>query len=171
MRPGPARRRWAAAAFVLWLFAAGAPVPAAAQATPPAPLELALQGRIEHPRTLTLAELQALPPVTVAVERTEADSTQRMSFTGALLWTLVTTAGPVDEPGKRTFLQHTLLARGRDGYAVALAIAELDPHFEGKQVLVAYAEDGKPLPALRLVIPADAHAGRSVQDLASIEVR
>lgn len=130
-----------------------------------------MQGRVEHPRSLTLAELQTLPPVTVEIERTEANGVQHMSFTGALLWTLVTTAGPVDEPGKRTFLQHTLLARGRDGYAAALAFGELDPRFEGKQVLVAYAQDGKPLPALRLVVPADARAGRNVRDVVAIEVR
>ena len=118
-----------------------------------------------------LAELQALPPVTVEVQHTEANAVQRTSFTGALLWSLVSAAGPVDEPGKRTFLQHSVLARGRDGYAVVLAIGELDPNFEGKQVLVAYAQDGKPLPALRLVVPVDARAGRSVRDLASIEVR
>jgi len=151
-------------------MATGGP-PDAAQATPPAPLELAVQGRVERPGSLTLAELQALPPVTVEIERTEANGVQHMSFTGALLWTLVTMAGPVDEPGKRTFLQHTLLARGRDGYAAALAFGELDPHFEGKQVLVAYAQDGKPLPALRLVIPADARAGRNVRDVVAIEVR
>ena len=50
-------------------------------------------------------------------------------------------------------------------------MVELDPNFEGKQVLVAYAQDGKPLPALRLVIPADAHAGRNVRDVVAIEVR
>jgi len=153
------------------LATAGVPPPAAAQAAPPAPLELAVQGRVEHPGSLTLAELQALPPVTVEIERTEANGVQHMSFTGALLWTLVTTAGPVDEPGKHTFMQHTLLARGRDGYAAALAFGELDPRFEGKQVLVAYAQDGKPLPALRLVIPADARAGRNVRDVVAIEVR
>jgi len=154
------------------LFAMAAePTPAAAQDAPPTPLELAVQGRVEHPRTLALAELQASPPVTVDIERTEANGVQHMSFTGALLWTLVTAAGPVDEPGKSTFLQHTLLGRGRDGYTAALAFGELDPRFEGKQVLVAYAQDGKPLPALRLVIPADARAGRNVRDVVAIEVR
>ena len=64
-----------------------------------------------------------------------------------------------------------MLARGQDGYAVALAIGELDPNFEGKQVLIAYAQDDKPLPGLRLVVPADIRGGRGVHDLAAIEVR
>jgi len=37
--------------------------------------------------------------------------------------------------------------------------------------LVAYAQDGKPLPGPRLVLPGDARAGRNVRDLVAIEVR
>lgn len=150
---------------------AGLLAPAAAGAQNSAPPGLAIGGRVEHPRTLALADLQALPPVTVEVEHAHERNAQKHAFTGALLWPLITAAGPMDEPGKRTFLQHTVLARGQDGYAVALAVGELDPNFEGKQVLVAYAEDGKPLPSLRLVVPADARGGRSVRDLVAIELR
>ncbi len=145
--------------------------PATAQAGTPAASGLAVGGRVEHPRTLTVADIQALPPVTLEVEHITGKGTQKEAYTGALLWPLITAAGPVDEPGGRSGLQHTLLARGQDGYAVALSIGELDPRFEGKQVLIAYARDGKTLPGLRLVVPADAHAGRSVHDLASIDVR
>lgn len=152
------------------MLLAAAPLPATAQDSPPS-AGLTVQGRVEHARTLTLADLQAMPSVTLDVEYTTSKSPRKDSFTGTLLWTLVTSAGPVDEPGGRSGLQHTLLARGKDGYAVALAIGELDPHFEGKQVLIAYAQDGKPLPGLRLVVPADAHAGRGVHDLVAIEVR
>ena len=143
--------------------------PAVAQNS--APPSFVIEGRVEHPRTLALADLQALPPVTVQVEHAHGQDAQRKTFTGALLWPLITAAGPVDEPGKRTFLQHTVLGRGQDGYAVALAIGELDPNFEGKQVLVAYAEDDKLLPSLRLVVPADTRGGRSVHDLVAIELR
>ena len=136
-----------------------------------APPGLAIQGRVEHPRILALADVQAQPPVTVQVEHAQERDGQSHMFTGALLWPLLTAAGPVDEPGKHTFLQHSLLARGGDGYAVAISIGELDPNFEGKQVLIAYAEDDKPLPGLRLVVPADTRGGRSVHDLVAIEVR
>lgn len=163
-----ASTRWGLAAVALAALLAPAGH-AAAQGS--APAGLAIQGRVEHPRTLALADLQALPPVTLEVEHATGKGTQRDSFTGALLWPLITEARPVDEPGGHSALRHTLMARGQDGYVVALAIGELDPHFEGKQVLVAYARDGKPLPGLRLVVPADAHAGRSVHDLVAIEVR
>ena len=165
MRRAGIRQALGAAALVALLASASA----AAQGDTPA--GLAIQGRVEHPRTLALTDLQGLPPVTVEVEHAHERDAQRHTFTGALLWPLITAAGPVDDPGKRTFLQHTVLARGQDGYAVALAVGELDPNFEGKQVLVAYAEDGKPLPSLRLVVPADARGGRSVHDLVAVEVR
>ncbi len=82
-------------------------------------------------------------------------------------------AGLVDDPGKNASLKHTLLITGRDGYAVALAIGELDPHYEGKSVILAYAGGDPPASTaqLRLVVPGDVHGGRSVRDVAAIEVR
>ena len=157
--------RWGRAlpvAAALWL-----PCPTLAQ---PAP-GVALTGQVEHPRTLALADLRALPPVTVSVAQVTGKGVQKASYTGALLWTLVNDAHPTDPPGERTHLQHTFLLRGRDGYAVAVSMGELDPDYEGKQVLVAYAKDGQPLAEPRLVVPADSHAGRGVRDLVSIEVR
>jgi len=38
----------------------------------------------------------------------------------------------------RTRLRHTIVVTGRDGYAAVLALAEIDPEFEGKQVVLAY---------------------------------
>lgn len=143
----------------------------AGPAAAPAAIELAVSGRVGQPRTLALADLQALPPVLVEVIHATARGPQAATYIGALLWPLLAAAAPVDEPGRNTHLRHTLLAHGRDGYAAALAIGELDPHMEGKQVIVAYAQDGKPLPSLRLVVPGDSHVGRSVRDLVSIEVR
>jgi len=69
-------------------------------------------------------------------------------------------------------LQHTILARGHDGYGVALAIGEIDPRFAGKEVIVAYQRDGKPMEnqTFRLVVPGDAHGGRSVNDLVSLTI-
>jgi hypothetical protein len=50
----------------------------------------------------------------------------------------------------------TLLITGHEGYAVALAIGELDPHYEGKSVILAYAGGDPPASSaqLRLVVPA-----------------
>ncbi len=148
-----------------------APVTPVFAQTTPIPVELALSGRVAHPRTLALDELRALPPIAVEVAHVTSGGKQKASYTGALLWTLLSAAAPMDDAGKGSHFQHVLLARGQDGYAVASAIGELDPRLENKQVVVAYEQDGKPLPALHLVVPGDAHSARSVRDLVSVEVR
>ncbi len=165
------------AGLLLAACAVASPAHAAEDAPPPAAgsAGLSLQGRVAHPRTFTAAELQALPPTTVELAVAEGHDGQpagpHMTYTGDLLWTLIDGAGLVDEPGARTHLQHTILARGQDGYAVALAVGEIDPTFEGKPVIVAYARDGRTMPGLKLVVPNDRRGGRSVRDLVSIEVR
>lgn len=100
-------------------------------------------------------------------EHTGAQAT----YIGELLWTLVDDAGLVDDPGSKTHLQHTIIARGQDGYAVALAIGEIDPKFESKQVIVAYEQAGKEMSSLKLVVPNDKRGGRSIKDFVSVEVR
>jgi hypothetical protein len=62
---------------------------------------------------------------------------------------------------------------GRDGYAVALALGEIDPHYEGKQIIIAYlgGEPSASMSSLRLIVPGDVHGGRSVRDVAKIELR
>ena len=91
-------------------------------------------------------------------------------WSGVLLWPLLDQAGWVDLPGRKTHMQHVIMARGRDGYTVALSLAELDPNFEGKQVMVATARDGKPLGGLELIVPGDKRPARRVHDLQAIEV-
>jgi hypothetical protein len=139
--------------------------PAAAQT----PVSVVLSGKIAHPRTLSAADLS--PVVTVEVPASAKPDAPKTQFGGALLWPLLDGAGWVDAPGRKTHLQHVIMAHGRDGYVVALAIAEIDPGFEGKQVLIATTQDGKPLASPELVVPGDRRAGRRVHDLVGIEVQ
>ncbi|MBW1279565.1 molybdopterin-dependent oxidoreductase, partial [Escherichia coli] len=52
----------------------------------PASIELAVSGNVAQPRTLSLADLQALPPVTLEVAHTTSRGVQRGTYTGPLLW-------------------------------------------------------------------------------------
>ena len=126
-----------------------------------------------HPGQMTLDQIKALPPVTVSLTFQSDHGPQTGTWTGALLLDIVKRAAPVDSgPDKSAPLQHTILARGRVGYGVALAIGEIDPRFAGKQVIVAYQQGGKPMEGqtFRLVVPGDAHGGRSVNDLVSLTI-
>ena len=57
--------------------------------------------------------------------------------------------------------------------AVALALGEIDPHYAGKVVILAYQGGQPPSSAgsLRLIVPGDAHGGRNVRDVVRIEVK
>jgi hypothetical protein len=157
-------KKFSGALALVLLWAA----PALAQVT-----TLAVDGHVAHPAQLTLDQLKALPPVTVTLTFQSDHGPQTGTWTGALLLDLVRQAAPVDSGSdKRAPLQHTILARGQDGYAVALAIGEIDPRFAGKQVIVAYQRDGKPMErqTFRLIVPGDAHGGRSVNDLVSLSI-
>jgi hypothetical protein len=132
-----------------------------------------LRGAVRHELALDEALLRSLPALTIDVTFETGQGKKSGSYTGVLLWALLEKAEPIDEPGKNASLRHTLLITGRDGYAVALALGEIDPHYEGKQVIVAYSggEPSASMSPLRLVVPGDVHGGRSVRDIATIELR
>jgi DMSO/TMAO reductase YedYZ molybdopterin-dependent catalytic subunit len=135
------------------------------------PATVAVVGAVQHPLTLTIADLRAMP----SIEWTGSQQTDRGpaqgKFQGVLLWRVIDKAGLLNGPQKNAYLRHTILVSGSDGYAVALSEGELDPKLEDKKVLLAYEKDGTPLTAPRLVVPGDAHAARSVHDVVTVEVK
>jgi hypothetical protein len=96
---------------------------------------------------------------------------QTHRWTGPLLLDVLNRAGITDAPGKRTHMRHVILASGKDGYGAAIALGEIDPHGEGKPVIVALTQDGKAMKAPRLVVQGDASLTRSIHDLTSLDVR
>jgi hypothetical protein len=129
----------------------------------------ALQGSVQRRLVLDKTLLESLPAVTVDVTFETDQGEKSGRYTGVLLWSLIEKAGLADVSAKNAALRHTLLITGREGYAVALAVGEV----EGKSVILAYA-GGEPPASIatpRLVVPGDKHGGRSVRDVASIEVR
>ena len=131
-----------------------------------------LTGLVSHPGTFTLADLQAFPKVTVM---TNAQPLGAHSFGGALLYSLLQQAGIMTvSTRKNDILRKAVLVTGTDGYDVAIALSEIIARFANKQVILAYEEDGKPLPQadgfVRLVVPGDAFAGRYVSNVAQVAV-
>ena len=72
----------------------------------------------------------------------------------------------------RDQVHQAVVVTGSDGYSVVLALGEISPEFEGKQVIVAGRQDGQPLGVghFRLVVPGEKRAGRSARDLVRISV-
>lgn len=137
-----------------------------------APGEVELAGAISNPQRLTVGALRALPATEVTIVPAKDSDMPAGTFKGVLLTRLLSRAGTKDKPGKHTFLQHTVLVFGRDGYAVALAFGEFETGLEGKAVILAYDADGRPLrDGLHLVVPGDKQGARQVRDVVRIEVQ
>ena len=147
---------------VLWTAAAVAQTPSVQVPS------VQVTGMVAHPGPVALG---ALKPVVVSASFHTMHGQQSHRWSGPLLLDVVNAASVVDAPGKRTHMQHVILARGADGYAVAIAIGEIEPGGEGKHVIVALLEDDKPIPAPRIVVPGDSSFTRGVHDLAELSVR
>jgi len=121
---------------------------------------------------LTAAALAALPSVQVPVPAGTAPGARGRTFEGPLLWTVLAHAGAVDPTKHQGDVRGTVMLTGQDGYTAILALGELSPEFEGKQVILALRVDGQPLEPgrLRVVVPGDKRGGRGVHDLVRIGV-
>ncbi len=113
--------------------------------------------------------------MTVARQR-EHQQGAPTAYAGPLLWAVLDRAGVLGQDTQgmpRARVRRVVTVTGRDGYTVVLALAEVDPEFEGKSVILATQADGKPIGAgeLRLVVPGDKRGGRSVRDATKVVVR
>ena len=155
--------------LLVWLLLT-APVLAQEHASSVPSTSVKLDGAVKTPATYSMADLSALSSASVTLTIQGHDAASG-SWKGVPLMALINKAGTVEDKGQGAYLQHVIVARGTDGYGVAIAIGEIEPKFEGKQVIVAYQKDGAALASLRLVIPGDTHAGRDVRDLAELTVK
>jgi DMSO/TMAO reductase YedYZ molybdopterin-dependent catalytic subunit len=137
---------------------------------------ISIDGAVEHPRPLTLADLKGEPATTEAVSLKTGKGVLTGSYTGVLLWTLLQQAVIKLPPGsKNDAMRHTIVVTASDGYTTVLSVAEIDPEFGDEQAIIAYAKDGQPLTDergfARLILPADKSAGRAISGVASITVQ
>ena len=130
-------------------------------------------GRGTGPESVTTAQqLSELPPVQLSISFETEHGPRQASFEGPLLWTVLDHAGAVDAAKPREQVRQAVRLTGRDGYTAILALGEISPAFENKQVILAERMDGQPLPPghFRIVVPGDRYGGRSVRDVARIVV-
>lgn len=135
---------------------------------------IAITGAVQHPQTLSLADLEKQPPVTVHVSLVTGHGPEIGDFTGAALWPILQSIGTVDAPGKNSALRHTITISGSDGYAIALSYGELNPDLGNAGAILAYQKNGQPLDpkdGIRLIVSTDKRGGRAVHNVVTIEVR
>ena len=131
-------------------------------------------GQVQRPQHVTTDDLEKFDKTEVSVSYMTGHGHEAGSYSGILLWTLLSKAELKNGPEKGALLRHIILVTGRDGYAVAISSGELAPEFENKSVIIATQKDGKPLSqedGVRLIIPGDKHGGRAVRDVVRIDVQ
>jgi hypothetical protein len=120
--------RYARLTMAAVLLAAVVPALAVGENAAPA----VLLGAVKHELVLDEALLKSLPAVSIDVGFATSQGRKSGSYTGVPLWALLGNAELIDAPGKNAGLRHTLLITGRDGYAAALALGEIDPALRGQ---------------------------------------
>jgi DMSO/TMAO reductase YedYZ molybdopterin-dependent catalytic subunit len=140
-----------------------------AAAKPPAGLSIA--GDVARPTTWTLAELKAMPRMSVTVQ----ESGQPAVYEGVLVGEVLRRAGvSIGRELTGNALATYVRAIATDGYEVVFSIGELDPALTSGEIIVADTVGGEPLSdyqgPLRIVAPHDQRAARSVRMLVRLEV-
>lgn len=147
------------------------PPPVRSSSTQAPPGEVRVTGAVGKAGPVGLAQLAAMPSQTVTVEFGSSKGTERHTETGTPLVGVIDRAGPAVAAGaKHDQLSFAVLVIGADGYQVAISYGEMAPRFGNRAVLLATAEDGRPLARPRLVVPGDVEGARYVTDVVALHV-
>jgi len=145
-----------------------AQVPAPAAGAAPV---LAVGGDVQHPLSLSSADIKAMPRTTVTVSEEGRD----VKYEGVLVGEVLKRAGaPVGHDMTGQAVASYVLARAKDGYQVVFSLPELDPAFTANDIIIADTIDGKPLfdyqGPFRIVAPRDKRGARSIRMLQSLDL-
>jgi hypothetical protein len=124
-----------------------------------------------HSSTVTAAQLGSLPHVSVNVPDHDAVA----HYEGVSLAALLTSAGiQLGDKLRGPRMTEVLLVEAADGYKVVFALAELDPAFAAREIVLADKRDGKPLDSKegpwRIVAPGDKRAARWVRQVTAFKI-
>jgi DMSO/TMAO reductase YedYZ molybdopterin-dependent catalytic subunit len=133
---------------------------------------LKVTGEVERPLTLKQTDLARLPRTKVSVTE---HGNERAEFEGVQLHEILKSAGVAHgERLRGEAVSLVVLVGAPDGYRVSFGIADLDPGFTDRVVLLADHRNGEllsdPQGPLRLVVPDDKRHGRWVRTVESITV-
>jgi len=153
--------------FVLVLLLLGCSVVVAEESAP----AVTVAGLDGQQTLLTLADLDALPRVQIGANEHGAQHV----FEGALLRDVLAKVGaPAGKAIHGKELADVVIVEARDGYIVALGLAETDSTIRAERVILADRMDGAPLEAdkgpFQLVIEGDLRPARSARMVSKIRI-
>lgn len=133
--------------------------------------QLTIQNEDGKQTILSRADLEALPHVKVQAAAHDVSA----SFEGITLKSVLEKAGVgFGETLRGKRLASCLLAEAADHYRVVIALAEIDPAFSDKQIILAFLKDGKPLDEkegpYRIVIPDEKRPARWIRQLTLLKI-
>jgi DMSO/TMAO reductase YedYZ molybdopterin-dependent catalytic subunit len=151
------------------------PHPTAAPGQDPAPtsrLVLRVRGDVPRPLELTAPEFGRLPRHTV---RAKDHDGKEADFEGVPLVEVLKTSGvKFGQDLRGPALATYLVVEAADGYRAVFALAELDPAFTDRVILLADRRDGKPLGQsegpLRVIVPGEKRHARWVRQVIGLKV-
>ena len=137
----------------------------------PRPRPLTITTADGHPTMLSAAQIAAAAHVTITAD----DHGAGAKFEGVPLATILTMAGvQLGDSLRGPRLAEVVLATAADGYKVAFALAEADPAFATREIILADKRDGKPLDAkegpFRIVALGDKRPARWIRQVTELKI-
>lgn len=133
--------------------------------------DLKLTGLDGETRVVSEAELKAMPRVRLKLAPQEIAPFEGVALKELLARTGLAKADEVRGP----MLAVVIVVRASDGYVVALPLADLDPAFGTRRIVLADSWNDKPLVAeegpFHLIVEGDARPARSARSVVSIELK
>lgn len=141
-----------------------------AQASPV--VALRVSGEVPNHLDLSLADLAEFQRQTIRV--TDDKGTQA-EYGGVPVEEILKKAGaPLDKELKGPNMAVGIVASAPDGYRVLFSLAEFDPAFSDRVILLADRRDGRPLDSregpLRLIVTGDKRHARWIRGVTTLEV-
>src|SRR5262249_50752417 len=124
-----------------------------------------INGAVAKPATRTLEQLQAMKQVQQGVSYTSRGNLKGRTEQGPSLYAILKAAGPKFGSSAKERLHYYIEATSaKDGSAVVVSWAEIDPSLDATQSLLSLVEDGESVltqdPGPRLTMPGDAAGAR-----------
>jgi DMSO/TMAO reductase YedYZ molybdopterin-dependent catalytic subunit len=134
---------------------------------------LRINGKIDRPLVMRLADLHALPRKRVTVTN---DRGVRVTYEGVPVVELLQRAGvPMGKQLRGARMKFYVIVDASDGYQVVFALPEFDSGFTDRIILLADRRDGHPLSApegpFRIVVPGEKRHARWVREVVDLNIQ
>lgn len=132
-----------------------------------------VEGEVLKTLSLSISDLAKMPHVQASMKNREG---KLQEYSGVPIIEILKQAGvTLGKELKGENLTKYMLVRGSDGYEVIFSLAELDPVFTNRVIILADKKDGKPLEdgvgPFRLVVPEENRPARSVLEVSHLIVK